>query len=343
MTDFRKYSLYELEDFIEDMSFRNWIKFPSDDNERYWTEFLRIHPDKQKIVLEAREFLLEVNSHFEETDLSKEDVQNKLDQILFKVSENKADVKSTENRIKKFWPIYYRQVVAASVIFVIGFLGWYQFADHSGLTTYSTDYGEWKSVTLPDGSKVNLNAHSELVLAEDWSEGVTRQVWLKGEAFFQVTKKPSTGAKFQVITNDLTVEVLGTEFNVLDRGTQTEVFLKEGKITLDLGTDQETLVPGDFISFSAEKNEIIEHKQVSHDVYTSWRDGVLQLDNTTVYEILREVEEIYGVEVRISNKALLKEKRTIAIPMKNLEIVVPILEKTLNAEISREKNKLFIR
>ena len=343
MTDFRKYSSYELEDFIEDASFRDWIKFPSEDNRRYWNEFLTTYPDRENVVLEAREFLLEINKHFERTDLSQEAVQNKLDKILFKVSANKAGVKPTENKIKKLWPIYYRQVVAASVIFLVGFLGWYQFADHSGLITYSTDYAEWKSVTLPDGSKVNLNAHSELVLAEDWSEGVTRQVWLKGEAFFQVSKKPATGAKFQVITNDLTVEVLGTEFNVLDRGTQTEVFLKEGKIALDLGVDQETLVPGGFISFSAEKNEIIEHKQVTHDVYTSWRDGVLQLDNTTVYEILREVEEIYGVEVRISNKALLKEKRTIAIPMKNLEIVVPILEKTLDAEISREKNKLFIR
>ena len=53
-----------------------------------------------------------------------------------------------------------------------------------------------------------------------------------------------TQTKFEVITPDLTVEVLGTSFNVSSREEQTEVFLEEGKIRLDLGTEEDMMQPG---------------------------------------------------------------------------------------------------
>ena len=211
------------------------------------------------------------------------------------------------------------------------------------MTTYRTDFGQWETVELPDGSVVELHANSELIVAKDWANGITRQVWLEGEAFFSVTKKPTTGTKFQVITDDLTVEVSGTEFNVQDRGERTEVYLKEGKIALDLGLGKEILSPGDYIAFSADQKKIVERRRVSQDTYTSWKEGVLQLNNTTVLEILKEIEEIYGVDIKVTNKAMLSEKRTIAVPMKNLEVVIPILENTLDVDIRKERNKLFIR
>ena len=61
------------------------------------------------------------------------------------------------------------------------------------------------------------------------------------------------------------------------------------------------------------------------------------------HEILTKIEELYGVDIKISQKALLNEHRTIGIPMKDLDIVIPILEKTLDVHITREKNKLFIK
>lgn len=335
MKDPKNYNTFEFQDFIEDDDFRAWVIFRSKEKDRYWKEFLEAHPHKKETVKEAREFLLQTAKYFESTDRSERDIRVGLEQVL----ESASVLKINKPKVHVL-PIY-RWMAAASLAMLMGFFSWYFFTMSDGLTAYTTDFGEWKTVTLLDGSVVKLNANSELVVAEDLSEGDTRQVWLQGEAFFTIVKK-SGGTKFQVITDDLTVEVLGTEFNVRNREKQTEVYLQKGKIALDLGVEKEILSPGDFIAFSAETKQIVERKQVTQAKLTSWKEGVLHLNNTSVYEILKKIEEIYGVDIKISAKTMLNEKRTIGVPMKDLEIVIPILEKTLNVEIMKERNKLFL-
>ena len=124
-----------------------------------------------------------------------------------------------------------------------------------GTTQYSTTFGEWKTITLPDGSVVELNANSLLTITKHWSENNNRTVWLTGEAFFKVKKIPSTKCKFIVKTKDLKVEILGTSFNVNSRFDQTEVFLEEGKVKLYLGNTKEYMAPGEFIAFSKKKTK----------------------------------------------------------------------------------------
>ncbi|MGI9543174.1 MAG: FecR family protein [Cyclobacteriaceae bacterium] len=335
------YSAFEFEDFIEDDKFKEWVMAPSEEQGRYWRTFLLAYPHKKEPIKEAKAFLLGLGGYFESTDISERELQIKLGRVLERGS-NPKEASKKKPKVRIF-PVYQRIAVAASVAALLGFFGWYFFVGLDGMTTYRTDFGQWETVELPDGSVVELHANSELIVAKDWANGITRQVWLEGEAFFSVTKKPTTGLKFQVITDDLTVEVSGTEFNVQDRGERTEVYLKEGKIALDLGIEKETLSPGDFIAFSADQKKIVERKRVSQDTYTSWKEGVLQLNNTTVLEILKKIEEIYGVDIKVTNKAMLSEKRTIGVPMENLEVVIPILENTLDVDIRKERNKLFIR
>ena len=103
---------------------------------------------------------------------------------------------------------------------------------------YTTAYGETKQLTLPDGTRVILNANSNLSYANDWASGEvsrTRSVRLAGEAFFKVTKRQTpTGSpvKFVVNSRDLQIAVLGTEFNVNQRGQAVSVMLNEGKVQI---------------------------------------------------------------------------------------------------------------
>ena len=253
--NFNKYLSYEFEEFIESDHFRKWVIDPTDEDHIFWDEFFVQFPEKIVVVNEAKEFLLATQNYFKVNDLSKEDLKTGLGKIL-----EKAYDKQTLGKRRFVIPVPYRWAMVAAT-FVIGLVSGYFYYTSSGLTTYTTDFGEWKSVELPDGSKVDLNANSELILA-DWSEGVTRQVWLKGEAFFKVAKQQFSNSKFQVITDDLTIEVLGTEFNVQDRGEQTEVYLLEGRIKLDLGITKKDLEPGDFISYSAEKNKEMKRRLI---------------------------------------------------------------------------------
>lgn len=241
---------------------------------------------------------------------------------------------------KTFWKI---ASVAAILVVFIGIGLW--LSQPFYMETYSTGFAEWKNVDLPDGSVVKLNANSELKCAKSWEKGATRVVWMKGEAFFQVKKKILTGSKFQVVTKDLTIEVLGTSFNVNSRFDNTEVYLNEGKIELDLGTKKEILNrPGDFVSYSAtEKNIVKILKQVEPEVHTSWKDGVLIMKDKSGAEIFERIKDIYGVEILLENETVLEQVKTVSVPMDKLEIAIPLLEGTFNTVIKMEGNRLIIQ
>ena len=131
---------------------------------------------------------------------------------------------------------------------------------------------------------------------------------------------------------------------ILDEETSdiTEVFLKEGKIKLKMNGKEEYLFPGDFISYSRIEKKIIKRNKIPQESYTTWKDGTLQMENT-VEEIFLKIEEIYGVQIHVSDTTILKEIRKISIPMKDMETVIPILEISLNIKIILDGNKLIIK
>lgn len=244
----------------------------------------------------------------------------------------------------RFMPI----ASAAAVLVLIVGLSTRFWINTDGPTTFTTAYGEPpQPIELPDGSKVKLNANSTLQFEDKWNNTEDRQVWLEGEAYFEVTKKSTTGQKFQVITPDLTVEVLGTAFNVNSHHDQTKVYLEEGKVLLKLKHlegQQELMEPGDLFSYAAESKKIITNeKKASQNLYTSWKNGVLVFESTALSEVLLKIEEIYGVEIQVAEEANYKREINTGLPMDKLDIVLPMLEDALRLKIEKEEDQLIIR
>lgn len=235
-------------------------------------------------------------------------------------------------------------VVAASVTLLLCTAAMLWLLREDAIVHYATANREWQALELPDGSWVKLKANSEISYQSSWDAGSDRKVWLRGEAFFKVEKKPATNAKFIVVTDDLEVEVLGTSFNVDSRGTQTDVFLEEGEVRLNLGDREETLKPGDFIAYSAEKKTILERRNdpPPAELDTSWKEGVLVIKDKSIAEILRQIEELYDVKTKVIDSTLLDQIKTVAVPMGELELTIPLLEGTFNSKINRQENLLII-
>src|SRR5690606_15777064 len=105
----------------------------------------------------------------------------------------------------------------------------------------TTGYGETRKINLPDGSLVVLNANSELKYESNWQQAPMREVWLQGEAFFEVVKTTEE-KQFIVHTGSLDVEVLGTQFNVHNRHQKVQVVLSSGKVKLQPLERQESLL-----------------------------------------------------------------------------------------------------
>lgn len=197
--------------------------------------------------------------------------------------------------------------------------------------------GESAEVYLSDNTHVWLNSGTKLTYPAKF-DGETRDVQLNGEAYFDVTHNPEN--PFHVETSQLTVEVLGTSFNLEAYGHEKEVnvTLVDGKVNLQNKAGQllTELAPGENAQFNLNQKKINISK-VDTEFYTSWIDGYLVFKGETLDEIAKKFERWYNVEVIFDDDAIRQKKYTGTI-LKNKPIdqIFEILKYTTGIEYSVE-------
>lgn len=179
-----------------------------------------------------------------------------------------------------------------------------QQAAHVVMQTISSRQGMVTQFELADGTKVWLNSGSSLQFPSFFT-GDLREVKLRGEAFFEVTKNEDQ--PFLVKAKDLNIEVLGTSFNVVsyDDEKQAEVVLVEGKISLSSEIDQVkkvfgTLQPGQRVVY-LDKNQQVLAEEVEVDKYIAWRDGNLIFRDDKMEDVVRRLSRWFNVEIVIND------------------------------------------
>jgi ferric-dicitrate binding protein FerR (iron transport regulator) len=158
---------------------------------------------------------------------------------------------------------------------------------------------------LPDGTKVWLNSASSLRFPTRFT-GVSRQVEITGEAYFEVTKKPAM--PFRVKTNRAEIEVLGTHFNVMayDDESIMKTTLLEGAVNIKSGTFSARLKPGQQAQINTTgQNKVIN--DVDLDDETAWKNGIFQFRDAEIDVILRQAARWYDVDVSYKSKVPAKE------------------------------------
>ncbi|SHJ80144.1 FecR family protein [Tangfeifania diversioriginum] len=183
-------------------------------------------------------------------------------------------------------------------------------------------YGKTSEIILPDGTKAFLNAGSRLVYPEFFVDK-TREVFLVGEAFFDVTHDENN--PFIVQTTDVRIKVLGTSFNVSAYPSDKiiETVLTKGKVMLEqnstrLFDESIEMVPGQLAAFDKTKREAILNK-VDIENYTLWKDGLLKFESSDLSRVIKKLERFYNIRfsyqdpflggIEISGKLDLNENR----------------------------------
>lgn len=235
--------------------------------------------------------------------------------------------------------IYRWTAVAAAVsIIVFAVLVFDNFLRSSD-NFYSTEYGETKTLYLEDGTKIILNANSALRLDSD------RTVYLEGEAFFYV-KHLTDNSPFVVITSELDINVLGTEFNVNSRRKETAVILNSGSVQLQLHHESDTrlvsMLPGDLVTFS-ENNAAYSKQRVDPEILTSWKNNQLIFDHTPFTEIQVLLEDNFGLEVTVMDREILELEFTAVLPANDITLLLKLIEKSFNISITKTKNKVLMK
>jgi transmembrane sensor len=220
---------------------------------------------------------------------------------------------------------------------------------------YSTGYGEVKAVTLPDGSHVTLNANSTIKYTYNYDESsesndAPREVFLDGEGFFNIEKKPAAGTpgvRFIVHTNHVDVEVLGTTFNVNTRRNKTMIVLTSGQVRLGIGNsgnwvEQMMMHPGELVEVDYAEKDVVK-RTVDVNAYTSWRKNELIFQGTPVKDVLDIIENNFGYDVVLHDKSLESRLYTDTTPANNLDLLLAKLSIVYSLKVTRTDTQIIIQ
>lgn len=163
--------------------------------------------------------------------------------------------------------------------------------------------GKTLIVLLSDGTRVTLNSGSKLIYPENFDEG-KREVYLDGEAYFQVAHNPKRS--FLVHSGKVVTSVLGTSFNVMAYPGMSgmSVTVLTGKVAVKNTANERmvTLTPKQRAVLSDKKEAFsVDAVKDINDVI-AWRKGELVFNNATLEEIALKVGNKYGIHVDIANK-----------------------------------------
>jgi len=170
----------------------------------------------------------------------------------------------------------------------------------------STAYGETRSVVLPDGSLVSMNANTTVRYSRFGFGKTNRDVFLSGEADFTVTHSGSR--PFTVNTDkDLKVLVLGTRFTVYARGEKATVVLREGKVQLQYQEEKKEqrleLQPGDLFTANKDRSTNVRHIANPENL-SAWKDHEFLFDATSLSELAGMIKDNFGLSVHFDSQAL---------------------------------------
>lgn len=198
---------------------------------------------------------------------------------------------SREKKKVKILPMWSKwQVgVAVSVMLLIAM---YAVIQQVSNKIIETSRGEQVVFYLPDSSKVTVNAESKITYnALFW--GKSRKIQLEGEAFFEVEE----GKKFEVMSRNGSVEVLGTSFNIFARENKYIVNCLTGKVKVNNKdhNDFKILTPG--LSTRIENNRLRLISRLKPEKISAWARGELYFEMTPLEEVIKELERQYDLKI----------------------------------------------
>jgi len=317
------YSQFSTEDFVLDDYFRKWANQQLPAEDYFWENWLEQHPEKEPFVSQAK-FVLEA-LRMKEVSADDRHIGQRIEKIIAL-----TDPRPPARELRFYSTIWFK--VAASIVVICG-LGWYGFRDEPArqgviseemATRMIEKNNDAKSpllISLLDGSSVTLQPESRLRYPEKFSDEI-REVYLEGEALFEVAKNPQK--PFLVHANGLTTKVLGTSFSVRsfeeDRDVVVKVFtgkvavLPTGKVNKSSNVvpgqnNAIILTPNQMVVFSRSserltKTLVPQPKLLAPPKPEKKFDHPFDFNNTPVAQVFSILEKSYGVAILYDDELL---------------------------------------
>jgi ferric-dicitrate binding protein FerR (iron transport regulator) len=192
--------------------------------------------------------------------------------------------------------------------------------------TISTPRGGQYQITLPDGTKVWLNAASSIKFPTVFS-GSTREVEMTGEAYMEIAR--NSKQPFRVKANGTEIQVLGTSFNINAYSDEEAVktTLVDGSVRVLKDGKSAILKPSEQAIAGNLDNSPIQKITVQTDDILAWKNGYFQFDNASVLAVMRQIGRWYDLEIHYAGTVpdrLFKGKLQRSLPLSR---ILSLLEK----------------
>ncbi len=206
----------------------------------------------------------------------------------------------------------------------------------------STPRGGEYQLVLVDGTKVYLNSESSLTYPLSFS-GPAREVYLTGEAYFDVTTNKAM--PFIVKTDKSSVSVFGTQFNVMsyadDRLEQTT--LVEGCVSVFYNDQEIEMKPGQQVQISDDIQRCDVH-EVDTTLYVDWKNGIFRFEDMALKDVAVRLSRWYDVNFFFANEEIKKRKVTGAIKRStDFKLFMSLIEKSAEVEITISENDVLVK
>lgn len=242
----------------------------------------------------------------------------------------------------------YMQIAAAILlpVFVISFI--YLFLENrrleSGEMIVSTGLNERAGITLPDGSRITLNASSQIFYSPKSYNRSERNIRFEGEGYFQVRKNQDI--PFIITTSDIQVEVLGTTFNfsIYPTDETAELALEEGSVSLLSFKNQETVIldSNEKAVVNRKTGEITIFRPDNIQVSSAWKRGEMVFRNSCLRDVLQQVGRTYNVKFHVESPIYMESHFTGTLPSTDLNEVLEVLELSLGLKSSIQDKAVLL-
>jgi transmembrane sensor len=341
------YYQFNAEDLAADDYFKEWINVPTPETEAFWKEFLREYPERYYQIEEARRLVTGLQ-HIQQTPVLSETVDTIWNRIENTLEESRTIPMTRWLNWQRGWKI----AASIGLILGIGFLARQLTRTETDATpgiARTTD--EWvetvneanqiMQVQLADGSRVDLNKGGRLRYRTELA-GAQREVYLTGEAFFDVKKNPKK--PFVVYANGLVTKVLGTSFRIkalADAPTVT-VTVRTGRVSVypnqqsqvnDPESKGMILTPNQEAVFQRDAATLNKTLVESPRLLIPQKDvQAFAFDDASAAQVFNAIERAYGVDVIFDEEIMRYCTLTLSLTDEDLFQKLDVICKVLDAD-----------
>ncbi|MFC5284477.1 FecR family protein [Pedobacter alpinus] len=298
----------------EKLTLKNWLDRDAE-NQKYFEEMELIWKTSKKLGLQ----------HLEDED----------------IAWKKFNMRVAETKPKQAKLLKLSWINVAACLIVMLTLSWFTYQQlKSPSQMVGQTLANTKIISLPDGSTVTLNKYTRINFPEKFTGEYRGVKLVAGEAFFSI--KPDKDSPFVIQTENTSIRVVGTSFNVKCTDEKTEVTVETGVVEVTKKERSIELKPGEKVVVDDHYSSL-QKQNVTDSFYNYYITKEFVANSTPLWRLVEVLNDTYDVKIIIKNERVKNLKLTTTFKDESLESIIDVITETFQLKATKENNLIILQ